>query len=299
MLDFVSVSKRFSRHAPPALEDVSFAVTDGEIVGLLGHNGAGKSTALGILLGMVAPDRGEVSIGGYSVLRNRVGALRQVGAIFEAPAFYEYLSGRRNLEVLTAYSGGVSKSEFDEVVEWVGLKDRIQHRVGTYSHGMRQRLALAQSLLPRPRLLVLDEPTDGLDPEGIVEFRHQVRELRDQFGLTVLLSSHLLSEVEQVCDRVIILQKGKKIHEGPVGSAGERRLVLEIRSPQPDLTIPLIKAEGGEMLDDHNYYAFPPDTECSALLGRLVAAGARIEHYARREGSLEALYLRLSSISPE
>lgn len=298
MLDFVSVSKCFSRHAPPALEDVSFAVADGEIVGLLGHNGAGKSTALGILLGMVSPDRGEVSIGGCSVLRNRVGALRQVGAIFEAPAFYEYLSGRRNLEVLTAYSGGVSKSEFEEVVEWVGLKDRIKHRVGTYSHGMRQRLALAQALLPRPRLLVLDEPTDGLDPEGIVEFRHQVRELRDQFGLTVLLSSHLLSEVEQVCDRVIILQKGKKIHEGPVGSAGERRLVLEIRSPQPDLIIPMIKAEGGEFLEDHNF-AFPPDTACDALLARLVAAGARIDHFARSEGSLEALYLRLSSISSD
>ena len=165
MLTVSHLSKRFGRgQGPPALDDVSFTVRKGEIFGLLGHNGAGKSTALGIMLGMVYPDEGEVTIGGVSVQQERERAMRKTGAIFESPSFYEYLTGWRNLQVLTAFSGSVPKKEMEEMVRWVGLADRIHDRVRTYSHGMRQRLALAQALLPRPEMLLLDEPTDGTRP---------------------------------------------------------------------------------------------------------------------------------------
>ena len=146
MLEATGLSKSFG--GKPALRDVSFQVRRGEIFGLLGHNGAGKSTALGIILGMVEPDRGEARIGGESVQRRRARALRQAGAIFESPAFYDYMSGWNNLRVLVSYSGAFDEKQAREVVEQVGLGERIHSRVNTYSHGMRQRLALAQALLP-------------------------------------------------------------------------------------------------------------------------------------------------------
>ena len=192
ILEAVNLSKSFG--GKPALRDLSFTVREGEIFGLLGHNGAGKSTALGILLGMVEPDRGEARIGGHSVQRKRANALRYAGAIFESPAFYDYLSGWDNLKVLMSYSGGFEKEAALQVLEEVDLKDRIHSRVSTYSHGMRQRLALAQALLPEPRLLFLDEPTDGLDPEGIKWFRDFILQLREERGITVLFNSHLLPE---------------------------------------------------------------------------------------------------------
>ena len=177
----------------PALQDVSFQVERGEIHGLLGHNGAGKSTTLGIILGMVEPDQGEAWIGGISVQNDHSAALRQVGAIFESPAFYEYLSGWDNLKILAGYSGRFNATTARDVVERVGLSDRIRHKVGSYSHGMRQRLALAQALIPEPKILLLDEPTDGLDPEGIKWFRDFILGLRDERGTTVLFNSHLLA----------------------------------------------------------------------------------------------------------
>ncbi len=292
MLEVSAISKTFGRKSQPALDRVEFDVQQGSICGLLGHNGAGKSTALGIILGMVFPDEGEVTISGVSVQRNRETAIRKIGAIFETPAFYEYLSGRHNLKILSSYSGGVSRESMDETVEWVGLSERIDDRVSTYSHGMRQRLALAQALLPRPELLVLDEPTDGLDPEGIVEFRKQLLELRDRFGLTVLLSSHLLSEAGQVCDEVVILQKGVKVYEGKVSGVTEDRLVYEIAAEDGEKLRELVVSKGGEPVGDD--FSFPIGTNASELLTALVEGGARISRFGAKSDSLEALYLKIS-----
>lgn len=297
MITVTGLKKRFDRNAPAALDDVSFSVKEGEIYGLLGHNGAGKSTALGILLGMVYPDSGEVMIGDKSVQREREAALRQVGAIFEAPSFYEYLSGWQNLKVLTSFSGGVDHETMMETVEWVGLGKRIKHRVGTYSHGMRQRLALAQALLPRPKVLILDEPTDGLDPEGIVEFRESLFELRKDFGLTVLLSSHLLGEVEQVCDRVAIIKGGRKVYEGGTrGLVSEGQLYrLETHPPEDlvkarEIASTLSITSGGE--DD--LFSLPGDLDSSDFLGALVSGGVRVRQFVRMESTLEDLYLSVS-----
>lgn len=291
MLKFSSVSKRFSRSAPAALREVSFTVERGRICGLLGHNGAGKSTALGVILGMVHPDAGAISVAGLDIQRERRSALRKVGAIFESPVFYEYLSGWRNLEMLAALSGGVSRKQIRETAEWVGLGERIRDKVGAYSHGMRQRLGLAQALLPRPELLVLDEPTDGLDPEGIVEFREQLLELRDRFGLTVLLSSHLLSEVEQVCDEVVILQRGEKVHAGPVDRIADGRQIHEIRAEDPEALAAAVQTLEGERVAPDRY-AFPEERGAGNLLAALVESGVRVNHFKKETESLESLYLR-------
>ncbi|HZM01735.1 MAG TPA: ABC transporter ATP-binding protein, partial [Candidatus Saccharimonadales bacterium] len=206
MIDLQNVSKKFGDRM--AVEDVTLHVPAGEIFGLLGHNGAGKSTAIGMMLGQVWPTAGEVKIGGHDVTTRRRLALQKVGAIFESPVFYDYLSGWRNLEILSHYTAPCSAQRIRQVIDWVGLTGRETGRVKTYSHGMRARLALAQALLPGPELLILDEPGDGLDPEGIHEMRLTILRLRQELGLTILLSSHLLSEVEQLCTRIAVMNQG-------------------------------------------------------------------------------------------
>src|ERR1017187_7469523 len=212
MIELTHVQKKFG--ARLAVDDLSFTVSRGEIFGLLGHNGAGKSTAIGMMLGQVWPSGGEVLICGHDVTAHRRLALQKVGAIFESPAFYDYLSGRRNLEILSSYTARTSPQRIQEVIEWVGLTGREKSKVKTYSHGMRARLALAQALLPHPEVLILDEPGSGLDPEGIHEMRQTILRLHRELGLTILLSSHLLHEVEQVCSRIAVLNQGRMVFEG-------------------------------------------------------------------------------------
>jgi ABC-2 type transport system ATP-binding protein len=212
MLRLENLSKRFGRRA--AVENLTLEIPAGSLYGLLGHNGAGKSTTIGMMLGQVIPDAGRVLIDGHDVRRERALALGRVGAIFETPSFYDYLSGRRNLELLCSYSAPAPAEEQQRVIELVRLKDRIDDPVRFYSHGMRQRLALAQALLPRPSLLILDEPSEGLDPEGIHEMRELILRLHREFGLTILICSHLLAEVEQICPQVAILRNGRLLYHG-------------------------------------------------------------------------------------
>ena len=212
MIRFEHLSKTFKGRC--ALDDLTLEIPQGEIFGLLGHNGAGKSTTFGMLLGQVHPTGGEAFIRGVSVQRDRRKALQGVGAIFETPGFYDYLSGWSNLRIFTSYTAKLSDAEIAETVHFVGLEKRIHDPVRVYSHGMRQRLALAQALLPRPELVLLDEPAEGLDPEGIREMRHLIARLNREFGMTVLLSSHQLSEVEQLCSNGAILNQGRLVFHG-------------------------------------------------------------------------------------
>ncbi len=294
MLEVSNLSKRFGRgKSPLALDDVSFAVGKGEIFGLLGHNGAGKSTALGIMLGMVYPDGGEVRIGGVSVQRQRELAMRKTGAIFESPSFYDYLSGWRNLQVLTAFSGGVAQGEMEEVVAWVGLEGRIGDKVATYSHGMRQRLALAQALLPRPDLLLLDEPTDGLDPDGIVEFRRQLFSLRDDFGVTILLNSHLLAEVEQTCDRVVILRKGRKVYEGNCRGLVQEKQIYRMEVDRWDLLERVAGEKGGTACRAEGWVEWPLGSDIAELVAELVGSGVKVRQVTQVQTTLEDLYMEV------
>src|SRR5207247_2660072 len=222
------LSKTFGERV--AVDDLNLHVPRGEIFGLLGHNGAGKSTAIGMMLGQVWPTQGEVFVCGHDVTRRRALALQKVGAIFETPAFYDYLSGWRNLEILSHYSAPTSRQRIGEVIEWVGLTGREKSKVKTYSHGMRARLALAQALLPQPRLLILDEPGDGLDPEGIHEMRQTIRRLHAELGLTILLSSHLLTEVEQLCTRICVMNQGRLVFDGTVAGVKQNQDWVRLRA---------------------------------------------------------------------
>ena len=295
MLVAHGLSKKFS--GKPALADVSFHVKRGEIYGLFGHNGAGKSTSLGIILGMVMPDRGDVTIDGVSVLNDRSQALRKVGAIFEAPAFYDYLSGWDNLKILMSYSAGFDANAALAVVERVGLSKRIHSKVRTYSHGMRQRLALAQALLPEPEVLLLDEPTDGLDPEGIKWFRDFILQLRDERGMTVLFNSHLLAEVELMCDRVAILREGKRVFEGSVGGLQDDTPVFEVDLEPWATACGIVHSSGGEILSAGRI-SLPHAADPSVLVETLVRAGVRVRAFSPVRRSLEDLYMEIHNGAP-
>src|ERR1041385_5734940 len=229
MISLTKVTKNFGTRR--AVDELTLTVPAGEIFGLLGHNGAGKSTAIGMMLGQVWPTSGEVKVCGHDVTAQRDRALQKVGAIFETPAFYDYLSGWRNLEILSHYTAPTSPQRIREVVDWVGLGARAKSKVKTYSHGMRARLALAQALLPNPELLILDEPGSGLDPEGIAEMRQTIARLHRELGLTILLSSHLLTEVGQLCTRIAVLQQGRKVFEGQVAEVRAARSKVVLKTP--------------------------------------------------------------------
>jgi ABC-2 type transport system ATP-binding protein len=197
-----------------ALAAVSFGVRRGEIVALLGPNGAGKSTLFATVLGHLRPTRGTVLIRGVAVARDRRRALAGVGAVLDAPAFHEHLSGWENLARLVSYAIAPDTDALRDAVRFVGIESRIDDRVGTYSSGMRQRLALAQALVPAPDLLLLDEPADGLDPEGVDIVHSLVGRVAAERGVAVVIASHLLAELEPVCTRVAILDGGRSVFDG-------------------------------------------------------------------------------------
>jgi ABC-2 type transport system ATP-binding protein len=193
------------------IDDISFQVNKGEVFGFLGPNGAGKTTTIRMVVGLMGITSGDITIGGYSIKTNFEDAVRNIGAIVENPEMYKFLSGYQNLIHYARMTKGITKEKIDEVIKLVGLTDRIHDKVKTYSLGMRQRLGLAQCLLHDPELLILDEPTNGLDPAGIREIRDYLRLLARERNMAVMVSSHLLSEMEMMCDRIGIIQNGKLI----------------------------------------------------------------------------------------
>lgn len=288
MIRFDSICKKF--RGRPAVDRVSFEVARGEIFGLLGHNGAGKSTTFGIALGHVHADSGHVHINGHDVASARASALARVGAIFETPAFYDYLSGWKNLRFFVSLSGPVPQARMEEVVQLVGLEDRIHDPVRTYSHGMRQRLALAQALLPDPELIILDEPTEGLDPAGIHEMRSLIRDLRSRHGLTVILSSHLLYEVEQLCDRVAILHRGSLAFCGRWQDAGSGRERWILETPDPE-KCPGVLAGLGIVIQSDGSLTLPIQLDPAEVVRALVMAGVRVSEFRKAARTLEDFYL--------
>ncbi|MDX6766962.1 MAG: ABC transporter ATP-binding protein [Candidatus Methylacidiphilales bacterium] len=289
MLEISGLGKRFGERM--AVQDVSFQVPRGSLYGLLGHNGAGKSTTIGAVLGQIHPDAGILRVAGHDVFRSRQQALARVGAIFETPCFYEYLSGRRNLEIFTAYSAICPPSALDAIIAKVGLIGRIDDPVGKYSHGMRQRLALAQALLPDPDFLILDEPGDGLDPEGIAEMREMVLRLNREEGMTILLCSHQLDEVRRLCRELAILRQGRLVFAGDWRALGHVAGQVDIRTDRTTVSLSLLveknmlaQAPGGHVLVQGVSLA-----DCARVL---VEAGHHLEHLGEKEADLEDFYLR-------
>jgi ABC-2 type transport system ATP-binding protein len=297
MIELRNVRKRFGQRV--AVDGVSLAVPRGEIFGLLGHNGAGKSTAIGMMLGQVWPTSGEIKVCGHDVTTQRARALQKVGAIFETPAFYDYLSGWRNLEILSHYTAPTPPDRIRQVVDWVGLTERVRSTVRTYSHGMRARLALAQALLPHPELLILDEPGSGLDPEGIAEMRQTIGRLHRELGLTILLSSHLLTEVEQLCTRIAVLQQGCKVFEGQVTDIRAARNRIALKTPEFVRATALLMERGLIAGSSEGRFLALNDGHSTAEITRvLVSAGIPVEGIWQHEQTLEDFYLSLVKTPP-
>lgn len=215
-----------------AVKNVSFTVNKGDVFGFLGPNGAGKSTTMRCMLSLIKPNAGDIRIFGKNLFEERNAILSKVGSIVEKPDFYKYLSALKNLEIFARISGAeVSQKAIYETLDFVGLLGREKDKVGGFSHGMRQRLGIAQTLLHQPELIILDEPTTGLDPQGIIEVRDLILRLKNEQNKTVILSSHQLAEIELVANRMVIINKGQTIIEGSVAelmNAQETLLHIEL-----------------------------------------------------------------------
>jgi ABC-2 type transport system ATP-binding protein len=297
MISLIDLKKTFAGRV--ALHGLTLEVRSGEIFGLLGHNGAGKSTAIGMMLGQVWPSSGIVKVCGHDVTTHRARALRKVGAIFEAPAFYDYLSGRKNLEILSHYTAPTPAERINEVLDWVGMTDRADSKVRTYSHGMRARLAIAQALLPQPELLILDEPGSGLDPEGIAEMRRTILRLHREMGMTILLSSHLLSEVEQLCSRIAVLNQGRKVFDGRIADAkaAPGRLVLKTPDFQKAVAL-LLEFRAITASSDGKFITLSEGRTPAEAVKLLVNADIPVDGIWQHEQTLEDFYMELIKITP-
>jgi ABC-2 type transport system ATP-binding protein len=280
-----------------AVDHVDLTVERGDVFGYLGPNGAGKTTSLRIMLGLIRPRAGWARLFGRDPLIDGAKALAGVAGFVEAPRFYPYLSGRRNLRLLADFDEPVSRSGIEEVLELVELRDRAKDRVGGYSHGMRQRLGIAASLLRQPRLLLLDEPTTGLDPAGMRDMRDLVRRLAGE-GITILLSSHLLYEVEELCNRVAIIRQGRVIYQGALrdllatATSGYRLRALD---PERARTVLLNHPGIGEVRLAEGELRFSADE--GAVAGLTLSLGqARIAFTALvpETASLEDLFLAMT-----
>jgi ABC-2 type transport system ATP-binding protein len=280
-----------------AVDRVDLTVHAGDVYGFLGPNGAGKTTAMRMLLGLLAADEGSVRLFRRDPHTELPEALDGVAGFVETPHFYGYLTGRKNLELLAAFDGGDARTRIEPVLELVELRDREDDKVGGYSQGMRQRLGLAAALLRDPRLLVLDEPTNGLDPAGIRDMRDTIRRLAAQ-GMTIFLSSHLLAEVEELCTRVAIIRSGRVVYEGALADAHARaapryrlRTTDLVRSQEVcarQAGLSGLEAEGDELV-------FAADEAAVVELSRaLVGAGLGIAALVPETATLESLFFELT-----
>jgi|TARA_Y100000294_G_scaffold128436_1_gene120132 ABC-2 type transport system ATP-binding protein len=295
VLSIKNLSKSFKEIK--AVDNLTFDVHVGEIFGFLGPNGAGKSTTIRMALGLMKPDAGDVNIFDKSVAHNGNSALHGVGALIENAAFYKNLSAKRNLEILARLGGGSDK-RINEVLDIVGLLSRAESKVKTYSHGMKQRLGIAQALLHKPKLLILDEPTTGLDPQGMKEVRKLILQMAEE-GMTIFLSSHLLHEVEQTCSAMAIVNKGLLVAAGSV-----KKLLAETKLFQAEIRArPLEKAR--EIVENLDFVsqltveaevmkASIPATDISKLTKSLVENGIEVDAIVPRT-SLEDYFLSLTS----
>ncbi len=273
------------------VDDVSFALQPGEVFGFLGPNGAGKTTTIRMLVGLIKPTHGSVSVCGYDVRRQFEEAMRCIGCIVENPDLYRFMTGRENLEHF-ARMLGVASSEITRVAALVNLDHRLDQRVGTYSLGMRQRLGIAQAMLGNPRVLILDEPANGLDPAGIREIRELIRGLAADRGLAVFVSSHLLAEIELIADRVAIIHKGKILRSGPVSELISSQRMMEIKVGDVARASAILGEQGIELtISDDLIFAAIDEPAAPPLLAALTQNGVDVFHARRRVQSLEEMFL--------
>jgi len=294
VLRTIGLSKSFGKLE--AVKNLNLELRRGEVFGFLGPNGAGKSTTVGMILGLIAPTAGSIELFGVKQDGHHWTALRRIGAIIEEPAFYPYLSGWDNLAVLAKSIGDIPKSKITEVLERVTLLDRAKDQYGHYSMGMKQRLGIASTLLRDPELIILDEPTNGLDPAGTKEIRDLIPKLAHE-SRAVLLCSHLLHEVEMVCDHVAIVKQGTVIANAPIKELLSHGNVLQIKVNDIEKATVILKSiswiKSVKKEDDYLVVDIPRERSAEVNLA-LVQKGIMVSELVNRTSSLESVFLQLT-----
>lgn len=295
VLEVSGVHKKLGRRE--IIKGISFDVKEGEIFGFLGPNGAGKTTTIRMLVGLIKPDKGSITICGHDVVRNTKSALSNVGAVVENPELYAYLTGRQNLNMV-ADIRGLSRKSVDEVVETVNLTGRIDDKVKKYSLGMKQRLGLAAALMSKPKLLILDEPTNGLDPTGILDFREIVKKAAKTTNTAVFISSHILSEVQQLCDTAAFINDGeiKAVESIIDGQAHNETETLVIITKEPDKGYGVISNLGSvrQISREDNMFTVTAEKEAACdIIRELVTQGVDIYEVYKKHNQLEQRYMEL------
>jgi len=288
------LTKRYGRKV--AVDRLDLAVERGRVFGFLGRNGAGKTTTIQMMLRLIRPSAGRVTLFGRDLRREPLAILPRVGALFEQPAFHPHLSGRRNLELLARLSGGRARSRIDEILDALALRDAAASRFATYSQGMRQALGIARALLHEPELLVLDEPTNGLDPEAIQRLRALLRRLAREKGTTCFISSHLLWEVEMTCDAVAIVDRGRLVVQGSVQEllhpeVGEIDVDVDDPAKARDALRDFRPCLGVHASANGGIRVRARRSDASALNARLVERGVAVSRFAPRRRTLEDFFL--------
>jgi ABC-2 type transport system ATP-binding protein len=276
------------------IKGLDFELKSGEVFGFLGPNGAGKTTTIRMLVGLIRPTSGSISICGYDVKKNFVQAMSHLGCIVENPELYPYLSGFENLQHFSRMIPDFDSKHLDYVIKLVRLQDRIHDQVKTYSLGMRQRLGIAQALLGKPKVLILDEPTNGLDPMGIREMRAFIRFLAEKEGLTVLVSSHLLSEIQLMCDRVAVISKGKVIKVDTVKNLLTLQEQLMWKVTPVEKGKDLLQTVTTVSLDEENRLVTPSEEHSSVWNKMLIENGVDVHEIQKKVPTLEDLFLELT-----
>lgn len=290
VLECKNLSKKYGKKT--AVDNVSFKLEQGEILGFIGPNGAGKTTTIKLILGLQKITSGAVYINGFDIEKNFENAIKRVGAIIENPDLYMYLTGYENLKQTAKFYENIDEKRIREVVKLVGLENRITDKVSKYSLGMRQRLGIAQAILPKPNLLILDEPTNGLDPEGIIHVRNLLKELAKSENMAIFVSSHALSELENLCTKICIVKNGRLISSENISSMKEEntlKYILEIDDTNKLKTLNL--KENIEIIDQNKFKIQISKEEVPKLLQSLLMAKISVYLVSKEEKSLEELFL--------
>ena len=298
-IECFNLSKRYGSKV--ALSDVSLEIADGKITGLVGPNGAGKSTLIKLMTGLIYPTEGFVRIDGYDVHAEHRQAMQKLGAIVEWPNFYTDLTGRRNLAILSGGHGPAYEKKLKEVTRFLNIDYALDRKTGVLSTGMKQRLGIALALLPDSQYIILDEPANGLDPEGIVEIRELIREYNRQFGVTVLISSHLLSEVEMICDELVMIIDGKLKACGNLQELLSEQRQIRVKTQtieQCNLFLQQCFNEkrdwiksAPELDEDGIFFRIPEDADPGLISTELFRAGFALSHFACENQNLEEFFL--------
>ena len=291
VLECRDLHKKFGKKE--ILKGISLEASEGDILGFIGPNGAGKTTTIKLILGLQSITSGSVKINGYDIQKDFTNAIKKVGTIVENPDLYMYMSGYENLKMISNLYTGVTKERIDEVIKLVGLENRIKDKVSKYSLGMRQRLGIAQAILHKPNLLVLDEPTNGLDPEGIKQIKDLIVKLAKEENMAVLISSHNLLELESFCTKVTIIKNGEIVETSTIGEAKKvnKESIYHLVVDKV-IEVSNILENKVERIDDENIQVYAKKEEIPEIIEKLVTSGVKIYSVYPEEMSLEDAFLK-------